>query len=116
VSQRTLGGAGDCLGDQCQLRSHRVAGDLERRSRDSDPGPADYGCGPAAGARSGESRAGTEIINVLVPLAEMFGYATDIRSRTQGRGSFTMHFSRYEEVPKSVAEEIVSKVQGKTTK
>ena len=42
-----------------------------------------------------ESRGGTEIINVQVPLAEMFGYATEIRSRTQGRGSFTMHFSHY---------------------
>jgi elongation factor G len=43
-----------------------------------------------------ESRGGTEIINVLVPLSTMFGYATEIRSRTQGRGSFTMHFSHYE--------------------
>ena len=46
-----------------------------------------------------ESRGGTEIINVQVPLAEMFGYATEIRSRTQGRGSFTMHFSHYEQAP-----------------
>ena len=43
----------------------------------------------------------------------MFGYATDLRSRTQGRGSFTMHFGKYEEVPASLAEEIVSRVQGK---
>jgi elongation factor G len=49
-----------------------------------------------------------------VPLAEMFGYATDLRSRTQGRGSFTMHFGKYEEVPANLAEEIVSRVQGIT--
>src|SRR5579872_1204430 len=58
----------------------------------------------------------TQMIRVILPLSEMFGYATELRSRTQGRGSFTMHFSRYEEVPKSVAEEIVSRVQGKATK
>jgi len=58
----------------------------------------------------------TQMIRASVPLSEMFGYATELRSRTQGRGSFTMHFSRYEEVPKSVAEEIVSRVQGKVTK
>ena len=58
----------------------------------------------------------TQVIKASVPLSEMFGYVNELRSRTQGRGSFTMHFSRYEEVPKTVAEEIVSKVQGKTTK
>jgi elongation factor G len=58
-------------------------------------------------------RGTTQIIKAFVPLSEMFGYATDIRSRTQGRGSFTMHFGRYEEVPSALAEEIVSKVQGK---
>jgi elongation factor G len=42
----------------------------------------------------------------------MFGYATELRSRTQGRGSFTMHFGKYEDVPASLAEEIVSRVQG----
>jgi len=61
-------------------------------------------------------RGTTQIIKAAVPLSEMFGYATDVRSRTQGRGSFTMHFGRYEEVPGSLAEEIVGKVQGKTTK
>ena len=55
----------------------------------------------------------THIITALVPLSEMFGYATELRSRTQGRGAFTMHFGQYEEVPKSVAEEITSKVQGR---
>jgi len=61
-----------------------------------------------------ELRGTTQIIKASVPLEKMFGYATDIRSRTQGRGSFTMHFGRYEEVPASLAEEIVSRVQGTT--
>ena len=55
----------------------------------------------------------THIIKALVPLSEMFGYATELRSRTQGRGAFTMHFGQYEEVPKSIAEEITSKAQGR---
>jgi elongation factor G len=58
----------------------------------------------------------TQIIKASVPLSEMFGYATEMRSRTQGRGSFTMTFSRYEEVPKSISEEIIARVQGKVTK
>jgi len=58
----------------------------------------------------------TQMIRASVPLSEMFGYATELRSRTQGRGSFTMHFSRYEEVPKSVSEEIVGRAQGKATR
>ncbi len=60
-------------------------------------------------------RGTTQIIKSMVPLSEMFGYATDVRSRTQGRGSFTMHFGRYEEVPNALAEEIISKVQGKAS-
>jgi elongation factor G len=63
-----------------------------------------------------ESRAGTEIINVTVPLSTMFGYATEIRSRTQGRGSFTMHFSHYEQAPSSVSEEVIAKTTGKLTR
>ena len=63
-----------------------------------------------------ELRGTTQIIKSSVPLSEMFGYATDVRSRTQGRGSFTMHFGKYEEVPGAIAEEIVSKVQGKITR
>ena len=59
-----------------------------------------------------EIRGTTQIIKSSVPLSEMFGYATELRSRTQGRGSFTMHFARYEEVPRSVGEEIVARVQG----
>ena len=54
----------------------------------------------------------TQIIKAMVPLSEMFGYATELRSRTQGRGAFTMHFGQYEEVPKSIAEEIVSEGAG----
>ena len=46
-----------------------------------------------------ELRGTTQIIKSMVPLSEMFGYATELRSRTQGRGSFTMHFGKYEEVP-----------------
>jgi elongation factor G len=60
-----------------------------------------------------ELRGTSQIIRSMVPLAQMFGYATDLRSRTQGRGSFTMHFGKYEEVPASIADEIISKVQGK---
>jgi elongation factor G len=58
----------------------------------------------------------TQVIKAMVPLSEMFGYATDVRSRTQGRGTFTMHFGQYEELPKNIAEEIVAKVQGKVTR
>jgi elongation factor G len=58
------------------------------------------------------SRTGTQIITAMVPLAEMFGYETDLRSMTQGRASSTMHFHRYEEAPKSVSEEVIAKVQG----
>ncbi|GHU71826.1 elongation factor G [Clostridia bacterium] len=54
-----------------------------------------------------EARQNTQIIDTMVPLSEMFGYATDLRSRTQGRGTFTMQFARYEEVPKHVAAKIV---------
>jgi elongation factor G len=62
-----------------------------------------------------ELRGTSQIIKALVPLSEMFGYATELRSRTQGRGSFTMHFGRYDEVPASISEEIVSRVQGRVT-
>jgi len=61
-----------------------------------------------------EHRAGSQVIKAMVPLAEMFGYATNMRSSTQGRATFSMHFSRYEEAPRAVAEEIVAKVQGRS--
>jgi elongation factor G len=63
-----------------------------------------------------EMRGNTQIIKAMVPLSEMFGYATELRSRTQGRGSFTMHFGQYEEVPVSLAEEIISRSQGKVSR
>ena len=59
-----------------------------------------------------EARSGAQIIRGFVPLAEMFGYATNLRSRTQGRGQYTMTFDHFEEVPKSVSEEIVKKNKG----
>jgi elongation factor G len=61
-----------------------------------------------------EARPGTQIIKSVVPLATMFGYATDLRSRTQGRATYTMHFSHYEEVPKQIADEIIAKAQGQS--
>ncbi len=59
-----------------------------------------------------EIAGGTHIIKSMVPLSEMFGYATELRSRTQGRGSFTMHFGQYEEVPRNLAEEIINRSKG----
>jgi len=61
-----------------------------------------------------EHRAGSQVIKAIVPLAEMFGYATHMRSSTQGRATYSMHFARYEEAPRSVSEEIIAKTQGKT--
>ncbi|MCY7784062.1 MULTISPECIES: elongation factor G [unclassified Bacillus (in: firmicutes)] len=59
-----------------------------------------------------EARGNAQVVRAMVPLAEMFGYATALRSNTQGRGTFTMHMDHYEEVPKSVAEEIIKKNKG----
>jgi elongation factor G len=59
-----------------------------------------------------ENRAGSNVIRVEVPLAQMFGYATDLRSRTQGRATFTMHFSHYAELPNALAEEVIKKHRG----
>ena len=58
----------------------------------------------AAARRSSQAR---------VPLSEMFGYATDLRSRTQGRATYSMHFDRYEPAPQNVSEEVVARMQGK---
>ena len=60
-----------------------------------------------------DTRGGFQVVSSKVPLANMFGYSTDIRSKTQGRATFTMQFSHYEQVPNSVKEEIVAKIQGK---
>ncbi|WP_018663964.1 elongation factor G [Heyndrickxia acidiproducens] len=59
-----------------------------------------------------EARGNAQVVRAFVPLSEMFGYATALRSSTQGRGVFTMHFDHYEEVPKSIAEEIIKKNKG----
>ena len=59
-----------------------------------------------------EARGGLQVIRMHVPLAEMFGYATELRSMTQGRGTFSMEFSHYSEVPKNVAEGIIAKAKG----
>lgn len=59
-----------------------------------------------------DSRGGSQVIKAMVPLAEMFGYSTTLRSKTQGRGSYSMEISHYEEVPKNIAEEIIAKHQG----
>jgi elongation factor G len=59
-----------------------------------------------------EPRAGTQVITAKVPLAEMFGYATDLRSMTQGRANYSMHFSHYDEAPKNISEGIIARIQG----
>jgi elongation factor G len=62
------------------------------------------------------SRGGSQIITAMVPLSNMFGYSTDLRSRTQGRATYSMHFERYAEAPRNVSEEIVARVTGKAVK
>ncbi|PAQ15152.1 elongation factor G [Bacillaceae bacterium SAOS 7] len=59
-----------------------------------------------------EARGNAQVVKAFVPLSEMFGYATSLRSNTQGRGTYSMHFDHYEEVPKSVSEEIIKKNKG----
>ncbi|WP_174734512.1 elongation factor G [Mesobacillus harenae] len=59
-----------------------------------------------------EARGNAQVVRAMVPLSEMFGYATSLRSNTQGRGTFSMHFDHYEEVPKSISEEIIKKNKG----
>jgi elongation factor G len=60
-----------------------------------------------------EARGGTQIVRSRVPLSEMFGYATDLRSRTQGRATYSMHFERYEQAPQHVSDEVVARIQGR---
>ena len=59
-----------------------------------------------------EARGNTQVVNAQVPLSEMFGYSTDLRSRTQGRATYTMQFAEYQQVPVAIAEEIVKRVRG----
>jgi elongation factor G len=59
-----------------------------------------------------DARGNAQVITCRVPLAEMFGYATDLRSATQGRATYTMQFAAYEQAPKKVSEEIVAKAAG----
>ena len=59
-----------------------------------------------------ENRAGAQVVTSMVPLAQMFGYSTDLRSATQGRATYTMTFDHYEQIPKSVSEEIIAKIKG----
>jgi elongation factor G len=63
-----------------------------------------------------ESRQGTQIVKAKVPLGTMFGYATELRSMTQGRATYSMHFGEYSEVPKQTAEELIAKAQGREAK
>ncbi len=60
-----------------------------------------------------ELRAGAQVIRAAVPLAQMFGYATDVRSMTQGRAVYTMQFSHYAEVPSAIAQEIIAQQGGR---
>ncbi|MDQ3449549.1 MAG: elongation factor G, partial [Actinomycetota bacterium] len=62
--------------------------------------------------QSMDEQMGTRVVAALVPLSEMFGYVGDLRSKTQGRASYTMQFDSYAEVPRNVAEEIVKKARG----
>ena len=62
--------------------------------------------------QSQEDRGGTQIISARVPLSDMFGYATDLRSRTQGRAAYSMFFDRYEQAPRNVSDEVIARVQG----
>lgn len=60
-----------------------------------------------------EPRAGSQVVTAYVPLSDMFGYSTDLRSKTQGRATYSMHFYHYEQAPKLVSDEIVARVQGR---
>jgi elongation factor G len=59
-----------------------------------------------------EQRGNSHIVRAQVPLSDMFGYATDLRSRTQGRATYSMQFESYNEVPESIAKEIIAKARG----
>jgi elongation factor G len=59
-----------------------------------------------------EQRGSSQVVRAQVPLSEMFGYATDLRSRTQGRAMYTMQFESYQQMPQSIQDEIVTRVRG----
>jgi elongation factor G len=59
-----------------------------------------------------DQRGSDRIVSAQVPLAEMFGYATELRSRTQGRATYTMQFNSYQEVPKNIADDVVATMRG----
>jgi elongation factor G len=59
-----------------------------------------------------EQRGSAQVVRAQVPLAEMFGYATDLRSRTQGRATYTKQFDSYQQVPESIGQEIIARVRG----
>jgi elongation factor G len=59
-----------------------------------------------------EQRGNSHVVRALVPLSDMFGYATDLRSRTQGRATYTMQFNSYQQVPEAISKEIVARVRG----
>ncbi len=59
-----------------------------------------------------EQRGNSQVVGATVPLSEMFGYSTDLRSRTQGRATYTMQFDSYQQTPSSIQEEIVKRIRG----
>jgi elongation factor G len=69
--------------------------------------------GRRSAIQGSENRSGVNVIRAEVPLSQMFGYATDLRSRTQGRANFTMHFSHYAEMPNALAQEVIEKNKGR---
>ena len=69
--------------------------------------------GRRSAIQGSENRSGVNVIRAEVPLSQMFGYATDLRSRTQGRANFTMHFSHYAEMPAALAQEVIEKNKGR---
>ncbi len=61
-----------------------------------------------------DQRGNARVVTALVPLSEMFGYATDLRSRTKGRATYTMQFHSYDEVPEAIAKEIIARARGES--
>ncbi|HDS28847.1 MAG TPA: hypothetical protein ENN96_00015 [Candidatus Acetothermia bacterium] len=70
-------------------------------------------CGKRGRIQGMDARGGSTVLQAFVPLAEMFGYASELRSLTSGRGAFTMHFEHYQAVPFALAEEIVARLREK---